>query len=168
VSASAPLLVALLYLAVVSVVLAVADVRTHRLPDAVVLPAYPVLAGLLAAASACSGDWAALVRGGVGLAVVGSGYLLLATAVPGGLGLGDVKLAGVLGLVLAHRGWTALVVGSLGAFVVGGVIAAVLVATGRAARSTAIPFGPSMLAAAWVGLAVDGPLGAGVPEIDVS
>ncbi|MBF4608040.1 prepilin peptidase [Curtobacterium sp. VKM Ac-1393] len=151
------LLVALLYLMAISVSLTLIDLDTHTLPNRIVLPAYIVLPGLLLAASAVSGDWGAALRGLVGLVVLGVVYLALALAVPGGMGLGDVKLAVVLGFVLAYLGWGPLAVGSFGAFLLGGTFAIVLLVLGRAGRRSGIPFGPWMLAGAWLGIAVGVP-----------
>jgi leader peptidase (prepilin peptidase)/N-methyltransferase len=151
-------LIALLYLMAISIALTLIDVDVHRLPNAIVLPAYPVLAVLLAASSAMSGDWVALGRAGIGLAALGAMYLALALAVPGGMGLGDVKLAGVLGMVLAYLGWGPLAVGASGAFVLGGTFAIGLMVAGRARRRTGIPFGPWMLAGAWLGVFAGQPL----------
>jgi len=156
--AGAVLLVVMLYLMAITVALTLIDLDVRRLPNAIVLPAYPVSAVLLTVASAVSGDWGALVRAGVGLLVLGGLYLLLALAVPGGMGFGDVKLAGVLGLVLAYLGWGPLAVGAFGAFLLGGTFAIVLLAVGRAGRGSGIPFGPWMLGGAWLGAAVGGPV----------
>lgn len=154
---AATLLVALLYLMAISISLTLIDLDTHTLPNRIVLPAYIVLPVLLLVASAVSGDWGAAVRGIVGLVVLGGVYLLLALAVLGGMGLGDVKLAGVLGLVLAYLGWGPLAVGSSAAFLLGGTFAVVLLAVRRAGRRSGIPFGPWMLAGAWLGIAVGAP-----------
>lgn len=151
-------LVALLYLMAISIALALIDAEVHRLPNAIVLPAYPVLAALLVTSSALSGDWAALGRAGTGLVVLGGAYLLLALAVPGGMGLGDVKLAGVLGMVLAYLGWGPLTVGAFGAFVLGGTFAIGLMVSGRARRGSGVPFGPWMLGGAWLGVFAGQPL----------
>jgi leader peptidase (prepilin peptidase)/N-methyltransferase len=152
------LLAAFLYLMAISVSLTLIDLDTHTLPNRIVLPAYIVLPLLLLAASAVSGDGAAALRGLIGLVVLGSVYLALALAVPGGMGLGDVKLAGVLGLVLAYLGWGPLAVGSFGAFLLGGTFAIVLLVVRRAGRRSGIPFGPWMLAGAWLGIAVGAPV----------
>ncbi|PYY41531.1 A24 family peptidase [Curtobacterium sp. MCPF17_046] len=143
---------ALLYLMAASVALALIDLDTHRLPNAIVLQAYAVLAVLLSGASVLTGDWGALVRAVVGLAGLGGVYLVLALAVPGGMGLGDVKLAGVLGFVLAYLGWGPLAVGASAAFLLGGTFSIVLLLSGRAGRRSGIPFGPWMLAGAWTGI----------------
>jgi leader peptidase (prepilin peptidase) / N-methyltransferase len=145
-------LVAMLYLMAISTALTLIDLDVHRLPNALVLPAYPVIAVLLAVSSALDGDWPALLRGVIGLVVLGGAYLLLAVAVPGGMGLGDVKLAGVLGLVLAYLGWGPLAVGAFGAFVLGGSFAIGLMVLGRVQRGSGIPFGPWMLGGAWLGV----------------
>jgi leader peptidase (prepilin peptidase)/N-methyltransferase len=69
----------------------------------------------------------------------------MALVYPAGLGLGDVKLAASLGLLLGWLGWTWVVVGLVAAVVLGGVVGLALLATGRAHRRSAVPFGPSML-----------------------
>ncbi|MFJ5144692.1 prepilin peptidase [Curtobacterium sp. NPDC088465] len=147
-----PVVLAFLYLMAISVALTMIDLDVHRLPDRIVLPAYPVLLVLLALGSALSGDWGALLRGLVGMGALAAAYLLLAVLVPGGMGFGDVKLAGVLGLALAYLGWGPLAVGSFAAFLLGGTFALVLVATRRVGRRSGIPFGPWMVCGAWVGV----------------
>ena len=141
-----------LYLAAVAVALAFIDLDTHTLPNRIVLPSYAIGAGLLALASAGTGDWGALLRAAVGGAVLWVFYLLLVLAYPRGMGFGDVKLAGVLGLYLGWAAWGALVVGGFAAFLLGGVVGLGLLVAGRAKRGTGIPFGPWMLLGAAVGL----------------
>jgi leader peptidase (prepilin peptidase)/N-methyltransferase len=153
-------LLAFLWLAGASVALAIIDVEHHRLPDAIVLPSYAVGLVLLGASSALSGEWDALLRGVVGMAALFVFYLALALVKPGAMGLGDVKLAGVLGLWLGWTGWGELVVGAFAAFLLGGVFSLVLLATRRAQRTGGIPFGPWMLAGAWVGVIVGGTVAA--------
>lgn len=145
---------AYLYLAGLGLALALIDLDVHRLPDALVLPAYPVTLALLALASWGIGDWSALVRAVVGAAVLFGLYFVLLVVRPGGMGFGDVKLAGVLGAALAWLGWGALVVGGFGAFLLGGLYSVGLLVTGRAGRGSGIPFGPWMLLGAAVGVAV--------------
>jgi leader peptidase (prepilin peptidase)/N-methyltransferase len=156
--ASGLALVAFLYLSAVTISLALIDLDVHRLPDAIVLPAYAVLAVLLGASSLLAGDLAALGRAAVGAVALAAFYLLLALVKPGAMGLGDVKLAGVLGLALAWLGWPQLVVGAFAAFLTGGVFALILLAAGRASRASGIPFGPWMLLGAWIGCIAGAPL----------
>lgn len=146
---------ALLYLVGIGIALAAIDLDTRRLPDAIVLPSYPVGLVLLALASANPGgasDWGALVRATIGAAVLFSVYFLIVLAYPRGMGFGDVKLAGLLGLYLGWWGWAELAVGWFAAFLLGGLFALVLLLLGRAGRGTAVPFGPWMLLGAVVGL----------------
>lgn len=143
---------AYLVLAGVAVALAFIDLDTHTLPNAIVLPTYPVLIALLAVASAGEGDWGALVRAGIGGAILWVGYFILAVAWPGGMGFGDVKLAGVVGIGLAWVGWGALLVGGFGAFVLGGIASLVLMALGRLGRKDGVPFGPWILVGGFVGI----------------
>jgi len=146
---------ALLYLAAIAVALALIDLDTHRLPNAIVLPSYPVAIVLLALASWNPGgasDWPALIRALIGGATLFAFYFLLAFAYPAGMGFGDVKLAGILGLYLAWIGWGALVIGAFAAFVFGGVFSVALLLSGRAGRKSGIPFGPWMIIGTCVGV----------------
>ena len=147
-----PVLVAHLYLAAVTVALALIDLDTRRLPNSIVLPSYVVLFVLFVLACLLGASWEWLLRAAVGGGALFAFYWLLRLVRPGGMGGGDVKLAGVLGAALAWTGWGALVVGAFAAFVIGGVVGIVLMAVGRATRKSAIPFGPYMLLGAWVGL----------------
>jgi len=146
------ILVAFLYLAAVSIALALIDLDVHRLPNVIVLPSYLVAGVLLGVASILNGDFGSLLRGCIGLAILWVAYLIMALAYPGGMGFGDVKLAGVLGLYLGYLGWGELVIGAFAAFLLGGLYALVLVITKRANRKSGIPFGPWMLLGAWVGI----------------
>lgn len=153
-----PVLPAYLYLAAIAVALAAIDLDVKRLPDAIVLPSYLVGVVLLAPAVVVAGDWTAAFRGLVGAVVLGGLYLLLALLKPGGMGLGDVKLAGLLGLYLGVLGWDTLAVGGFGAFLLGGAAAVGLLLARRAGRRTAVPFGPFMLTAAMLALFVAAPI----------
>jgi leader peptidase (prepilin peptidase) / N-methyltransferase len=145
-----PVLPAYLYLAAVGLALALIDLDCRRLPDALTLPSYPVAAVLLLGAAllgSTSGEPLRALLGGVAMLAV---YLGLCLAHPAGMGLGDVKLSGVLGLYLGWLGWGPLVVGLFLGFLLGGVFGLVLIAVGRGGRKTAVPFGPFMLAGALV------------------
>lgn len=146
------LLVAFLYLAAITVALALIDLDHHRLPNSIVLPSYVVAGVLLAASALLTQNYAALLGAAIGGAAMFLFYVVLAFISPRGMGMGDVKLAGVLGLYLGYIGWGALLVGSFGAFVLGGLFSIVLLVLRKAGRKSSIPFGPWMLAAAWIGI----------------
>ncbi len=152
-----PVLPAFLLLAALAPVLAVTDLRWRRLPDPLTLPAYPAAALLLAAgALAVPGGARHFLTALAGLAAAGVFFALLALIHPGGLGWGDVKLSGVLGLYLGWLGAAAVAAGLLGAFVLAALAGLGLIAAGRATRKSQLPFGPFMLASAIAVIAASG------------
>lgn len=156
---------AFLFLAAIGLALTLIDMDVKRLPDSIVLPAYPVSVLLLALASWGTSDWGAMARALVGAATLWTVYFVLAIAMPGGMGFGDVKLAGVLGAHLAWLGWGPLVVGGFAAFLLGGLFSVVLLLGGRATRKSGIPFGPWMIAGAAFGIAVGAPIWRGYLDV---
>ena len=144
-----PVLPAYLYLGAVGVALAVIDLDHKRLPNALTLPSYPVAAVLLgvAALAGSDGSWLRALLGGLAMYAV---YFLLAFAYPAGMGFGDVKLSGVLGMHTAWLGWGAWSVGLFLGFLLGGLFGLALIALRRGGRKTAVPFGPFMLVGALV------------------
>jgi leader peptidase (prepilin peptidase)/N-methyltransferase len=153
-----PALPAYLYLAAIAVTLAMIDFDVRRLPDVIVLPSYVVGAVLLVPAVAADGDWWAAVRGLVAMAVLWTFYFALAFLYPGGMGFGDVKLAGLLGLYLGWLGWSAVLIGAFSGFLLGGLAGVALLLSRRANRKTAIPFGPAMLGGAMLAVLAAGPV----------
>jgi leader peptidase (prepilin peptidase)/N-methyltransferase len=145
-------LVAFLYLGAISVALALIDVETRKLPNRIVLPAYGVAAVLFVVVSILGIDFVPLLRAALGLATMLIAYALMWFAYPKGMGFGDVKLAGVLGIFLGWSGWGSLIVGSFAAFILGGVFGVMVMLVKKGGRKTGIPFGPWMLAGAWIGI----------------
>jgi len=144
---------AYLYLAAISVALALIDIDTRRLPNAIVLPSYVVVPVLLAVASWGADDWPAMLRAVIGGVALYAFYFVMVLVKPGAMGFGDVKLAGILGAYLAWLGWGSFAVGAFAAFLVGGVFSIGLMVAGRAGRKSKIPFGPWMLIGCAIGVA---------------
>ena len=140
-----PELPAYLYLAAVSIALAAIDLDVRRLPSRIVLPSYGVAVLLLIPAAIAGPGWAAAARGLAAAAVLGAFYWLL-SRIPRGMGMGDVKLAPLLGLYLGWLGWSSLAVGAFTGFLLGGIVGVALMAARVANRRSRIPFGPFMLA----------------------
>jgi leader peptidase (prepilin peptidase)/N-methyltransferase len=139
------------------VALAVVDWRTRLLPTYLIRPAYVALVVLILVGAAVTGDPQALLRAALGWLVAGGLYALLWFIYPRGLGFGDVRLAGVLGLALGWLGWGELLVGVYAGFLLGGVIGGLLSLL-KVVERKGFPFGPFMLLGAVVGLLWGGDL----------
>ncbi|WP_284981055.1 A24 family peptidase [Arthrobacter sp. efr-133-TYG-118] len=166
------LLAACVYFAVMAARLTVIDVRHHLLPNRIVFPSYAIagvlllgaaiavtLAGgaagnLSAGAAGSAPDGGASFLGVPALGIVAGGavlwvfYFILRLVYPPGMGFGDVKLAGVLGLYLGYLGWAHLFAGTFAAFLFGGLWSLGVLAARRGTLKSSIPFGPFMLAGA--------------------
>ena len=148
---------AFLLLAALAVALSGIDLDTHRLPNPLVFTGYLAGAPLLVAASllGSADPTDALTRaaiGGVGMFALHFAAML---AYPGGMGFGDVKLAGVTGMYLAWLGWGPLAVGVMASYLIGAVAGLV---AGKGRRGHGIPFGPCMFAGVAVGVAAGEPV----------
>ena len=152
------LLAALLYLAAVSITLALIDIDTHTLPNRIVIPSYFVGVFLLGITGLISGNHNAIMRAIIGMTLLSLFYFGLALLYPGGMGMGDVKFAGVLGLFLGYLGWGVLLVGAFSAFILGGFFALALMLVRKAKLGSGIPFGPWMLMGAWIGVFFSAPI----------
>lgn len=145
---------ALAAFSVVGAWLAVIDWRTHRLPDRIVLPSYPAAVLLLGAAAATAGEWHRILGMLAGGAALWIGFALLHLLHRRGLGFGDVKLAGLLGLYLGFAGGAELVWGPFLAVVLGGLWSLALIAARRATLCSSVAFGPFLIAGTALALAV--------------
>ncbi len=142
---SQPAVAAFGYLAVIGVALTQIDIAVQRLPDRLTLPAYPALLILLALAAAIGQDWSAFARAVLGGLAAVAGYLLLSALSRGQLGGGDIKLAGLIGLVLGWLGWHTLAAGAVAGFLLAAAVSTVLLAARRIGRQSRISFGPYLL-----------------------
>lgn len=140
-------LIAWLFYAASGILLTLIDVRHRLLPNRVLAPVFVASLVLLTVTAGASGDWPALGRALVGAAVLFVGYLILALISPAGMGMGDVKFAAIVGLMLGHLGWHALLVGTLAGFIVGALMGLVTLALRRGGN---VPFGPAMYTGSFV------------------
>jgi leader peptidase (prepilin peptidase)/N-methyltransferase len=145
---------AYLALAFVCLVLAVIDAATGLLPNRITYPAFPVVAGLLLAASLGLGRaWPARsrpARGGLGRRVVPA-------AGSARHGVGDVKLAPTLGLALGWLSWGTVAVGVVAGFLLGGLAGLGGMLALGLSRTARLPFfGPWSVAGALLGVLVGG------------
>jgi leader peptidase (prepilin peptidase)/N-methyltransferase len=133
--------------AVPALLLALIDLRCLRLPDRLV-----ATLGVTAGA-----PLTVLAPERLGTALLASvalltSYGMIASLPRGGLGLGDVKLAAVLGLILGFAGWPAVIVGVVTPHLINGPVALFLLVTRRAGGRRQLPFGPALLAGALLGI----------------
>jgi leader peptidase (prepilin peptidase)/N-methyltransferase len=130
------------------VALAIIDLRHRIIPNRVVYPsllafaAYIVIVGL-------AGGGIDVIRAALGMLAYGGVLLLVAIVSPKGMGMGDVKLAALIGLVLGSLGLRYVTVAAGAGVLLGGVGAVVALIAG-ASRKNAIPFGPFLTAGALV------------------
>lgn len=116
------------------IVILVIDLERHRILNSMVYPGFAL--GLLTAPFVPHHYFLELLGGGL----MGFGLLfLIALAYPGGMGMGDVKLAALIGLMV---GFPEILVALFLSFVAGGIAAASLMLGGFKGRRDPIPFGP--------------------------
>lgn len=141
----------LTYLVPVGVALALVDWRTQLLPTRVIAPSYAVVGVLVVAAAAIAGDWGSLLGSVWGWLTWGGTYFVLWFVYPRGMGYGDVRLAGLLGIALGHLGWSETLTGLYAGFILG-ALGGLGLALLRLVDRKASPFGPWMLVGALVGV----------------
>ena len=147
-------LIAYLWLIAVTVTLTLTDLDRKLIPNRILFPASAIGAALLVAGAVADGDLGHLARAVGGAAAYFTFLFLLALVARGGFGMGDVKLGAFLGAFLAFEGWATLVVGVVWAFLLGGAVAILLLVFRIRGRKDAIPFGPYLIAGAYLALAV--------------
>lgn len=143
----------LVFLGFISVALIYTDLRFHQLPNALTFGSYPVISGLLLlAALTTDGGLSNLARAAVSAVATMALYALMHAVNQTGLGLGDVKLAPVMGAVLGWHSFGAVLTGTIYGFVLAGVVAALLLLTKRVTKKDEIAFGPFMILGMWLAL----------------
>lgn len=138
---------AFIFLAVAGVQLARIDVALHLLPNPLVLI---LLSGgffLFLMPGLFNKQADDLLRALLGSVILFLGYLILGLASPGGIGMGDVKLAAPVGLYLGYLGWSQLLYGGLLGFILNGVVTVLVLSRRSRKRASEVAHGPSMLGA---------------------
>lgn len=127
-------------------VLAAIDLDVHRLPNKITLPLIPITAGWLLLTALVSGEPQRLVAAALGGLALSAFYLLQYLVSRGrGMGLGDVKLAASMGMVLAYRSWEQLLAATVVTYLAAFLFGVALVIFKRGGRRTEIAFGPHMV-----------------------
>ena len=129
--------------------IAVYDLRRRKVPNWMLMPISFSVTLLLVVAAAVDDRWGSMFRGVCAAAVVTFAFGALAVVFRRGLGFGDVKLAGLIGLVTGFISWHTVWLGIVLAFFGAAVVAAILLVR-RASQRTTIPFAPFMVLGAAV------------------
>lgn len=141
-----------LVVAAVSVVLLITDIDHKLIPNRVLYPSTAVSLALLAFGAVAESRTDRLVPALIGGAGYFAALFLVYLVARGGFGFGDVKLAFVLGAVTAVQSQRTVLLAVFFTGVIGGIPAIVLLVARRAKGSDEMPYGPPMLAGAWVAL----------------
>jgi leader peptidase (prepilin peptidase)/N-methyltransferase len=140
--------------------LSVIDLRERLLPNRLVYPALALAVAGALVVWAVTGDHDVLLRGGLGYLIALAVYDLLWRISPSGLGYGDVRAAALAGFLLAPLGWPTYVVALWLSAVLLGVptLVGALVRRDRGILRAHYPFGPFLLGAVPIGLAIQRPV----------
>ncbi|HEX6970338.1 MAG TPA: A24 family peptidase [Micromonosporaceae bacterium] len=127
------------------VLLGAIDVACHRLPDPLVLPALGLTPVLLAGVATLTGGWDDWLRALLAFLLLGSVFTGMALLPGGGFGMGDAKVAALLGWYLGWLGWPQVLFGAVLPWMVNAPLLLVLLASGRVGWKTRMAFGPPLL-----------------------
>jgi leader peptidase (prepilin peptidase) / N-methyltransferase len=124
------------------------DLELKIIPNKITYPAFPAFALAIVVGWALGQDLDP-PRALIGALLYGGAFLLIAIIAPRGLGMGDVKLTGLIGLAMGSLGLAYVGVAAGAAILLGG-LGGILALIGGRGRKSAIPFGPFLTAGALV------------------
>ena len=141
---------AYLWFVAVTVTLTLTDLDTKLIPNRILFPG--TIVGLVLLLGGAIIEDGPIVRPLAGAVIYFVLLLVLALIARGGFGFGDVKLAFLLGLFTAYQSWETLIVAVFAAFLLGGLVSAILVVFRIRSRKDSIPFGPYLVAGAYLAI----------------
>ena len=141
-----PLLPSAIAFAVVGTTLALVDLAEKRIPNQLLLIGAATVGPLLVAGVVVRWGWLALLGCAIGAGAMFALYLLMALIDGRAMGMGDVKLALLVGAMLGPHGLSVWLIGLLATFVIGAVAAIITLVRRRGRPRAGIPFGPFMIA----------------------
>ena len=139
-------------LAVAGAAFTVIDITEHRLPNSLMLSSFAALLTCVLIGWSQEGDSVAVLRAAGGALGSFFAFLLLSMLRSGGMGGGDVKLAGLLGALTSWVSWESLAICFAAAFISAGVFALGGLALRRLRANQPVAFGPFLILGAWCGL----------------
>lgn len=132
------------------------DLDCRRLPNAIVYPATAVAAATIVVVALAGGPLDA-IDAAIGAGSFGGCLFAIVALSRGGMGMGDVKLAGLIGLVIGSIDLGSVAVAAGAAVLLGGLAGMLALARG-ADRRSALPFGPMLAAGALVAVVAGRPI----------
>lgn len=139
------LLVGGMAFAVCGTALAFIDIREHRLPNRILYPWAGITFGLLILVTYLLTDAAGMGRAVVAGLGWGLLFFLISWINPPSIGMGDAKLAVILGMYTGFLGWGPFALGLVLSFMLGGVVSLWLLLSRRAGSASRIAFGPFLI-----------------------
>ena len=136
------------------IAIGIIDAATHRVPRYINGLIITMGVPLLALDAIVHWDLGNILRAGVGAVALFAFFVGLKSIAQGSFGKGDVLLAPIIGFALAYNSWSTWVSGVVGIFLIGGVVSAALLFTGRVSRKSRIAFGPYIVAGTLLALIV--------------
>ncbi len=130
------------------------DLKHFIVPNRIVFPTLAISVPLLAAAALLEGEPRPMITAVVGALLASNGLLVINLISPRGMGMGDVKLALLLGLFLGWLGLGHVALGLFLGFLFGAVGGILLIALGVKSRKDPVPFAPFLAAGAVVAILV--------------
>jgi len=143
-------LVAWLLFIPMALALGIIDARTKLLPSYLIKPTYLVLVPLIYLPLLIATDWAGVKRTTLAWLIYGGIFFVMWLIYPRGMGYGDVRLSGLIGILVGVVGWAELIATVYATFLLGPIL--MLVFSGFSIRRKQLPFGPFMLLGALIGL----------------
>jgi leader peptidase (prepilin peptidase) / N-methyltransferase len=124
------------------------DIERYVIPKRIVYPTLAVIVPFLVLSSAVDDRWDSLERAGMAGAFAFLAFLALHLALPRGMGYGDVRLAGLIGLTIGWLGVGHAFVAFSASFLLGALFGVTVMVVSGQGRKTRIPFGPFLAAGA--------------------
>ncbi|HXQ59542.1 MAG TPA: A24 family peptidase [Acidimicrobiales bacterium] len=134
------------------VAISAVDLERWIIPNRIIYPTLALLVPLFVVASAVDHRWGSLGRAAASGAAAFAGFYILHVVVPRGMGFGDVRLSGVIGLATGWLGYGHAFVAFFAAFVLGSVVGIAVIAVTGGDRKSRIPFGPFLAAGAVISI----------------
>lgn len=145
-----PVVALVVWAGLLAVALGAVDLVRHRLPDALTLPAIPITLLLIGITEFAAPATGSVVTALIVAGVIGAAFWALSALLPKAMGLGDVKLVPSLALMTGYVSVAAGLLAVVIAFVLGALVALLGLLFRRLSLSSAIPFGPFLLAGCWL------------------